>query len=165
MSYNDATNGMKLLWQRSVLLTGTLKHLLWHRLCSLILRAGTIKHSVEKTLAKGALAIVQRWNVCCEHRLIGKGRIDNLKGSFLDLFNLVIKVHGHTLNAYSRIGLMHAQETLTRTESRRAFPFNSRKAYKCLEAFLQTAFMCKFHFKSFEIVMPSNLACVTMLTI
>jgi hypothetical protein len=50
-----------------------------------------IKHSVEKTLAKGASAIVQQWNAGCERRLmIGKGMVDNLKSSFLDLFNLVI---------------------------------------------------------------------------
>ena len=53
-----------------------------------------IKHSVEKTLAKGASAIVQRLKVGCEHPLtIGKGRVDNSESSFLDLLYLVTKVH------------------------------------------------------------------------
>jgi hypothetical protein len=50
-----------------------------------------IKYSVDKTLAKGASAIVQRWNIGCEHCvMIGRGRVDNSKSSFLDLFNLII---------------------------------------------------------------------------
>ena len=57
-----------------------------------------VKHSVENTFAKGASAIVQRWNVGCKHRfMIGKGRVDNSKGSFLDLFYLVIKVRGEVV--------------------------------------------------------------------
>ena len=67
-----------------------------------------IKHSVEKSFAKGASAIVQRWKVGGEHRLIvGKGRVDNLESSFLDLLYLVTKVQGrllcHTSHVYSRI--------------------------------------------------------------
>ena len=73
-----------------------------------------IKHSVEKTLAKGASAIVQRWNVGCEHRMtIGKGRVDNSNSSFLDLFYLVIKVRREVVvprfACIFKVGLTHAR--------------------------------------------------------
>jgi hypothetical protein len=57
-------------------------------------------------------------------------------------------------HAYSRIGL-------TQDGIRKAFLFNSRRAYKRLEVLLQMVFICMFHFKSFETLTPSSLACVT----
>ena len=49
---------------------------------------------MEKSLAKDASAIVQRWSVGCEHRLtVGKGRVDNSESSFLYILYLVTKVH------------------------------------------------------------------------
>jgi hypothetical protein len=119
-----------------------------------------IKHSVEKSIAKSASAIVQRWNVGCEYRLtVGKRRVDNSESSFLDLLYLVTKVHREVVVPrvaciYSWIVLTHTRYTLTGTESGRAFLFNCRRAYKRLEAFM--AFTCKFHFKSFEMVTIRN---------
>jgi hypothetical protein len=76
--------------------------IIWRRLCSLILRAGTSEFNLcpgssilwESRSQRAASAIVQRWNVGCEHRLtVGKGRVDNSESTFLHLLYLVTKVH------------------------------------------------------------------------
>ena len=140
MSYNVATDSIKLLWQQSVLQTGALKHLLWCRLCSLILRAGTSEFNLcpgssilwKSHSQRAASAIV------CEHRLtVGKGRVDNSESSFLDLLYLFTKVHREVVMPRFACILKdrsntHAINLDYRTESGRAFLFNSRTG--CINA-------------------------------
>jgi hypothetical protein len=74
--------------------------------------------------------------------------------SFIYLSILVIKEHREVVVPRFACILEDKSNTLTRTESGRVFLFNSRMAYKRLEAFLQmVAFTRKLHFKSFEMVL------------